>query len=687
MTTPRVSVLLITRDHEELVERALASIESQTLGEAIEVVVADDASSDRTLPIIAAWSERVDVEVRVLTAETRLGPALNRHRGFAACRGGYIAVLEGDDEWLSADGLRRQVELLDGHPELSMAATRTLAVDDATGSSQTVPPIGDDCALVEVTSGRMADGVRFPTSSCVVYRAEALERLNPGVFETVAHGWLVDLAMTEYGNVGLLPDVTTRHRVRHDGLRTDQGGSPDLRSLLPDHAHLLGPTVVRELDRDVGPPDTPVDGVPGTTAAGTASPPAGQRGGIVALDDYFPTKGTGFRIAEFDWMLRHGVVAEVMTTVRPLDPLVTEYGALHPRTYRQISPYDARRLADFECASVMFLNNAAYFLADLERHALPFVLTLYPGGGLHLGDAAAERKLRRVLGSPQLRHVITTQPLVTDLVREVSGGSVPVTEVLGVTVNPGYLQPGPGLRTNYFGSGKPALDVCFVAHRYTADGSDKGFPVFLESLRMLGDAGLPVRGHVVGGFGPADVGAEYADLDLTFSGVLSTPDLREFYLGMDVIVSPTAPGRLAPGAFDGFPTGACVEAALCGVALVATDPLDQNRLFTDGRDIHMPRADAAEVAERILDMVAEHDGVRRVAQAGLRTTRRAYGVDAQLWSRRRVLEAARAVGRDQQTVAPGDPLVSILVPTYNGERFLKAALRSALEQSHRNVEV
>ncbi|SET95535.1 glycosyltransferase family 2 protein, partial [Geodermatophilus poikilotrophus] len=34
-----------------------------------------------------------------------------------------------------------------------------------------------------------------------------------------------------------------------------------------------------------------------------------------------------------------------------------------------------------------------------------------------------------------------------------------------------------------------------------------------------------------------------------------------------------------------------------------------------------------------------------------------------------------------------EPLVSILVPTYNGERFLKAALRSALEQSHRNVEV
>lgn len=34
-----------------------------------------------------------------------------------------------------------------------------------------------------------------------------------------------------------------------------------------------------------------------------------------------------------------------------------------------------------------------------------------------------------------------------------------------------------------------------------------------------------------------------------------------------------------------------------------------------------------------------------------------------------------------------EPLVSILIPTYNGERFLKVALRSALEQTHRTIEV
>ncbi|WP_147251455.1 FkbM family methyltransferase [Blastococcus sp. TBT05-19] len=663
MTAPRLSVLLTTRDGEDLVERALASIERQDLVEALEVVVvADDASGERVRQLVTAWSERTQVAARVVTGGSR--PAAQEfHRGVVACSGRYVAVLDARDEWTAADKLRRQVELLDEHPHLSMAATRTSVVDDATGSAETLPAIDAPGAESHV---EVSDVVGFPTPSCAVYRAELLERLDPGIFESPDHERLVDLAMARYGSVGVLTEEMTRHAARPGGDRPGSGASPhDPHTLLPE-------------------PVAPGLPQPSDPAAGTGAP---RRGGMVVLDDYFPAKGTGFRIAEFDWLLRHGVVAEVLTTVEPFAPVAAEHAALYPGTQRQISRYDARRLAEFDCASIMFLNNAAMFLADLERHALPFVLQLYPGGGLYLGDPVSERKLRRVLASPLLRHVITTQPVVTALVREVGGGSVPVTEVIGGPVGRSCLAPGAGLRTDYFGSGKEFLDVCFVAARYTPDGSDKGWPVFLESLRSLADAGLPVRGHVVGGFGPADVGPEHAELDLSFSGVLSTPELHEFYLGMDVIVSPVAAGRITPGAFDGFPTGACVEASLSGVAMVATDPLGQNRLYTDGTDILMPRADADDVVARILAMVAEPDGVRRVAQAGLRTTRRTYGVDAQLSSRRRVLEAALADARARQATPPGDPLVSILVPAYNGERFLKAALQSALGQSHRNIEV
>jgi lipopolysaccharide transport system ATP-binding protein len=346
-------------------------------------------------------------------------------------------------------------------------------------------------------------------------------------------------------------------------------------------------------------------------------------------------------------MLRHRVVSEVMTTATPLDALIADYSVLHPRTYQKIRPYDAGRLRRFQCASVLFLNNAAYFLDDLESRDLPFVLTLYPGGGLNLGEQEAEAKLTRVLASPQLKHVITTQPIVTEHVRTLARDSLPLTELIGLTVDPIYLGPGPGFRDCYFGSGKDCLDVAFVAHRYTPDGADKGFPVFLESVRELQESGLQVRGHIAGGYSAEDVAQEYSALDLSFRGVLSTPELREFFNGIDLIISPTTPGLLAPGSFDGFPTGSCVEAALSGVGVLASDPLDQNRVFTDRRDIHMPEPTTSDVVRRIRQILAEPDGVRRLSQAGLRTARHAYGIDAQLWPRRRVIESVR----DSHTIA------------------------------------
>ena len=40
---------------------------------------------------------------------------------------------------------------------------------------------------------------------------------------------------------------------------------------------------------------------------------------IVILDDFFPDLSTGFRIAEFGWLLRRNVVDDVYTTGATLD--------------------------------------------------------------------------------------------------------------------------------------------------------------------------------------------------------------------------------------------------------------------------------------------------------------------------------------------------------------------------------
>lgn len=367
-----------------------------------------------------------------------------------------------------------------------------------------------------------------------------------------------------------------------------------------------------------------------------------DRSRVVVLDDFFPDLSTGFRVAEFTWMLRHDLIEQVLTT-RPLEPVAKAFSAAYPELFDRVLPYRPELLEGVELAWIVFLNNAAHFLADLQQHDVPFVVTLYPGGGLDLGSASATRKLSSVLSSPLLRAAITTQPRVTRFVRERFPGVV-VHELIGLTVNPSYFGPGPGLRTDYYGEGKQQLDLAFVAHRYRPDGADKGYGAFLDTVRELRKAGIEVAAHVVGGFSARDLPDDDLDDVLIFHGVLDTVALKDVLSAIDLVISPNRPGVLSPRSFDGFPTGSVIEAGLCGAGMVATDLLEQNLLFQDGRNMLIVPPDAPAIAERVIALIRSPGGLRRMAQAGLVVARRAYGIDAQLWSRRRVLDEALVGG-------------------------------------------
>jgi lipopolysaccharide transport system ATP-binding protein len=261
-----------------------------------------------------------------------------------------------------------------------------------------------------------------------------------------------------------------------------------------------------------------------------------------------------------------------------------------------------------------------------------------------VGDVEADRKLAAVLASPLLQGVITTQPLVTGHVRAIAPDVV-IHEILGVVVNPLYLGPGAGFRTDYYPTGAASLRLAFAAHKYTAHGEDKGYDLFLDVVRGLRSAGVPVEAHVIGGFDEDVLDSSDLQEVLTFHGVLKTRELKEVFAGMDLIVSPNRPGVLSPNAFDGFPLGSVIEAALCGAGIAATDALGQNRLFMDGRNILIVQPSADDIVHRILELIETPGGIRRLAQAGLSVARRHYGVDTQMWGRLTVMDEAVASAR------------------------------------------
>jgi lipopolysaccharide transport system ATP-binding protein len=368
---------------------------------------------------------------------------------------------------------------------------------------------------------------------------------------------------------------------------------------------------------------------------------------IVILDDFFPNLLTGFRVAEYNAHLARFPDLEILSALPEMAVEHARYACRYPQYADRVRSYMPDWLAGCRLAYLNFLNNADRFLADLAAQRLPFVMTLYPGGGFGLHEAESDRKLARVLAAPQLQAIIVTQPVTADYLREFAARHalpLPPLHVLpGVVVNPAYFDAPYRARADRAVQANREFNLCFVAERYMPQAANKGYPEFIAALHLLRtQPGLRV--HIVGGgYTPEELA--FGDLSerICCHGRLETAELQHLYADMDLIVSPGRPGLLHPGNFDGFPTGACVEAALCGVAMLVTDPLGQNPGYADDTDIflldHQERdlPLAAQIAERVRQLAADPRRLARVAAAGAELTRRLYHPRVQIEPRQHLL--------------------------------------------------
>ncbi|MDN3437352.1 glycosyltransferase [Planococcus sp. APC 3900] len=173
-----VSIECTSYNHEDYIAEALDSMLMQKTNFAYEILVHDDASTDRTAEIIKSYEQRYpDIIKSICQTENQyskgvLVELVNSERAL----GKYIAVCEGDDYWTDPDKLQRQVDYMEAHPECSMcvhAAERVSAVTKKTVSS--IRPSNKDkiFSVEEVIEG---GGELFATNS-ILYSREKIPEM------------------------------------------------------------------------------------------------------------------------------------------------------------------------------------------------------------------------------------------------------------------------------------------------------------------------------------------------------------------------------------------------------------------------------------------------------------------------------------------------------------------------------
>lgn len=114
MGNPLVSVIVPTYNCAAYLAEALDSILTQDYAP-LEIICADDGSTDDTLQVLASYGDRI----RVVQQPNR-GPAAARNLAVRESRGEFLAFLDADDRWLPGQPSALMAYLL-RHPESKVA--------------------------------------------------------------------------------------------------------------------------------------------------------------------------------------------------------------------------------------------------------------------------------------------------------------------------------------------------------------------------------------------------------------------------------------------------------------------------------------------------------------------------------------------------------------------------------------
>ena len=384
---------------------------------------------------------------------------------------------------------------------------------------------------------------------------------------------------------------------------------------------------------------------------------------LYICDNIFPSEYSGFRYEEFINYWNTFSDVTVLTSKSHIDSLehnccsdklISEFKSKNVKKNHNILffPFEdnlkeqefTMRMKSYKkkLAYVIFLNNLVdknfSYLDFLEKYQIPFVFTLYPGGGFALNNSAVDEKLQRVFNSPMFRKVIVTQKVTKDyLVNNNFCDGKYIELIYGVVVPERHLSVDTDANV-YYGRDKNVLDVCFVSYKYMEQGKDKGYDLFIAAAKKICQKYDNIRFHVVGNFDENDIDISAIKNKIVFYGPQKTEWFSDFYKDKDIIISPNRNNQLTTGAFDDFPTGSAIEAMLNKVLLIATDCLNQNIVFKDKRDILLIKPEVDDIVKSIEDCYKKPEKMIKIIENGYNVVQENYSYDKQILSRINIIQ-------------------------------------------------
>jgi glycosyltransferase involved in cell wall biosynthesis len=211
----KVSVLLVTYNHERFISQAIESVLAQKAEFPFELVIGEDCSTDSTREIVSSYQAQYPTTIRAFFRDRNIGLGENFFRALSECRGEYIALLEGDDYWTSPDKLSMQVRFLDEHPDCSLCGHKvSVLCHDGLKAPEFTPSHGK----AELTTRDILAGYAMHTDSAM-FRARLIQGfpIPDCMYRAISVDRPLFMLLAERGRVIVLDAVMATYRVHSHG--------------------------------------------------------------------------------------------------------------------------------------------------------------------------------------------------------------------------------------------------------------------------------------------------------------------------------------------------------------------------------------------------------------------------------------------------------------------------------------
>lgn len=227
---PIVSIVCITYNHERFIRDALEGFVMQKTNFPFEILVHDDASTDKTADIIREYEAKYpDLFRCVYQTENQWGKK-NPFTDilFPMVRGKYVALNEGDDYWTDENKLQKQIDFMETHSDFSVCFHPvTVHWDDNSEPDYVFPNTKERFYKTELELKDLLHHNFIQTNS-VMYRwrfhEEPLDLIPDGI---LPGDWFLHLLHAQVGKIGFLPDVMAVYRRHASGIWTGAGKNPE----------------------------------------------------------------------------------------------------------------------------------------------------------------------------------------------------------------------------------------------------------------------------------------------------------------------------------------------------------------------------------------------------------------------------------------------------------------------------